>query len=154
VGDPGGKGKSGRADDRYAISRTGRLTAHPSGVSGAGLSGGSEQDGQDVALDCQGGVVGRLCLRVPQDGVGVGIDDNRGARAMAGESNAQSPGVGRKRGRFTVASVRMDDHDRFALEALGLVGGADQHAGQIGQTSGYGAGLLERLRRWPARHAE
>ena len=27
--------------------------------------------------------------------------------------------------------------------ALGLVGGADQHAGQIGQPGGHGAGLLD-----------
>jgi hypothetical protein len=83
-------------------------------------SGRAEQHGQNVALDSQGGVVGRLYLGVPQNGVGVGVHDNRGVRTMAGESNAQSPRIGRERRRFAVGGERVDDHDRLALEALGV----------------------------------
>jgi hypothetical protein len=35
----------------------------------------------------------------------------------------------------------MHDHDRFAFEALGLVGGTDEHAVMIGRAGGDG---------WPA----
>jgi hypothetical protein len=41
------------------------------------------QRSQYVALDGQRGVTRRLLLRVPQDGVGVGVHDDRGMRTMA-----------------------------------------------------------------------
>ncbi|SRR6266851_3406381 len=77
----------------------------------------------------------RLCLGVTKDRVSVGVDDYRGVRTMSGQRHAESAGVGGKRRRFTIASERMKDDDRFALQALSLVGGADEYAGQIGQAS-------------------
>ena len=68
---------------RYSRIGYGTIDGWPSGVSGIGLSGGPEQHGQDIALDCQRGVVRGLRLGMPQDGVGVGVHDNRGVCTMA-----------------------------------------------------------------------
>ncbi len=86
----------------------------------------------------------RLCLGVTKDRVSVGVDDYRGVRTMSGQRHAESAGVGGKRRRFTIASERMKDDDRFALQALSLVGGADEYAGQIGQAS-----CKRRAESWP-----
>ena len=86
----------------------------------------------------------RLCLGVTKDRVSVGVDDYRGVRTMSGQRHAESAGVGGKRRRFTIASERMEDDDRFALQALSLVGGDDEYAGRIGQAS-----CKRRAELWP-----
>ena len=81
-------------------------------------------------------------MGVSQDGVGVAVDDNGGVCPVARKSHAEPPRVGGEMRGFTIAGERVDDHDGLAFEPLGLVCGADQHTGQIGQPGGYGAGLL------------
>src|SRR5207253_7985203 len=84
-----------------------------------------------------------LSVSVLQHSLRVLIDDNSGMRAMSGQRNAESAQVGREARSIPVAGKRMDDHHRFPFKPLGLVRGADQDPGHVGEPSRDRAGLFD-----------
>jgi hypothetical protein len=99
-----------------------RWALHSIGCGGAlGAAVQGEQRVLDVALHRDPGVAGRIGVRVAQDSIGFGIDDDHEVRTMSGQGHAEPARIGGKRGRFAVAGQRMEDDDGFALQALRLV---------------------------------
>src|SRR6266540_5409680 len=98
----------------------------PTGLSSQ-LGTGSERD-QDLELDGQRTIMRSFRQSMAQDSVGFGVHDDRGVRTMSGQGNAQPPRVGGEGRRFAVAGERMNDDDRFALQALRMVRSGNENS--------------------------
>ena len=93
-----------------------------------GVSVPGEQRSKDVALHGDAGVARRFGVGVAQDSVSFGIHDDPGVRAMAGQGHTESAEVSGEGRRFAVAGERMNDDDRFALQALRLVRSGNENS--------------------------